>query len=149
MVRAEAHFNTRNQENTWPGHTSRVDDIVALRSEVAKLNQRLQTSYEGTSNTSVSSNAGRWAWKKRPPSQDQPVTKMVDGKTYHWCHKHHAWTIHSPEQCLGKRKKLPFQPVANEVETTFTNQQNNQTPTRLVLNTQLQAVLDAACQSNE
>ena len=29
----------------------------------------------------------------------------MEGKKYHWCTNHQAWTLHSPEQCRGKSTK--------------------------------------------
>ena len=45
-----------------------------------------------------------WAWKTKAPKKGDPKTKKVDGKTYHWCHKHEAWTLHAPADC---RKGVP------------------------------------------
>jgi len=37
--------------------------------------------------------------KKKAPSAGEPNTKTSNGKTYHWCHHHMAWTIHQPSDC--------------------------------------------------
>ena len=34
------------------------------------------------------------------------TTKKFDGKTYHWCSNHDAWTLHTPEECkMGDKGK--------------------------------------------
>ena len=46
-------------------------------------------------------NKDRYAWKKVPPKESESKVKSVNGKTYHWCTTHKAWTIHSPSKCNG------------------------------------------------
>ena len=38
-------------------------------------------------------------WKRKAPKDGDPKTKDHNGRTYHWCVHHMAWTIHLPEQC--------------------------------------------------
>ena len=38
-------------------------------------------------------------WMLKPPGKNDPKKKRVDGKDYHWCPYHQAWTRHSPEEC--------------------------------------------------
>ena len=46
------------------------------------------------------------AWMRTPPKGGQPETKEFNGRTWHWCHHHMAWTNHRPEDCrLGKNMK--------------------------------------------
>ena len=40
----------------------------------------------------------KWAWKTVPPKNGE-TTKKFGGKQYHWCPKHVAWCLHTPEQC--------------------------------------------------
>lgn len=47
-------------------------------------------------------NTGKWAWKDVPPPAGSPLSKTVGTKTYHWCPKHIAWTIHLPSKCEFK-----------------------------------------------
>ena len=37
--------------------------------------------------------------EKVPPKEGAPNTKDFQNKTYHWCIKHQAWTIHTPDDC--------------------------------------------------
>ena len=40
-----------------------------------------------------------------PPPIGTSSIKTVDGKKYHWCTNHQAWTLHSTEQCINKPTK--------------------------------------------
>lgn len=45
------------------------------------------------------------AWRFDPPAEGDPHSKVVDGKTSHWCPFHLAWCGHSSDNCeLGKRR---------------------------------------------
>ncbi len=44
-------------------------------------------------------NNKKWAWKDKAPKKGDPKTKKVKSKTYHWCHKHKAWTLHALADC--------------------------------------------------
>ena len=39
---------------------------------------------------------------KIPPPQGSPKTKVVDGKTYHRCVNHQAWTVNTEAECTFK-----------------------------------------------
>ena len=46
------------------------------------------------------------AWKKVPPKDSEKKMKEHDGRTYHWCVHHMAWTMHDPKECrLGLERK--------------------------------------------
>eukprot|EP00957_Ditylum_brightwellii_P069633 5288845-Ditylum_brightwellii.AAC.2 len=40
----------------------------------------------------------------KPPKYEKLLTKVLNGKTYHWCPNHKAWTKHTPGQCHMKSK---------------------------------------------
>ena len=45
------------------------------------------------------------AWKKTPPKDGDPKTKIVDGKPFQWCIHHMAWALHSSSECrLGQQR---------------------------------------------
>ena len=44
-------------------------------------------------------NDDKWAWKDVKPKDGAPTTKVVNGKTYHWCVHHKKWTLHKSEEC--------------------------------------------------
>jgi hypothetical protein len=41
-------------------------------------------------------------WKKEPPKEGEPRTKIVNNKTYNSCPKHSAWTFHTEADCRLK-----------------------------------------------
>jgi len=43
--------------------------------------------------------AKKWAWKLVPPKENDPKTKTVDTKEYHWCIHHASWTVHTAKEC--------------------------------------------------
>jgi hypothetical protein len=98
MVFAENKFLLRTENGQWNSPTEADKKIIAPTAQVDALKKSKLTQ---SSNTTGSSN--RWAWKAIRPKEREPKKKTVDCKTYHWCPTHEAWTIHSPEQCEGKR----------------------------------------------
>lgn len=57
----------------------------------------------------------KWAWKEVPPKEGEGKTKTVNGKEYHWCPNHEAWTLHTPKECK-KKPKEPEEIEANEAD---------------------------------
>ena len=56
------------------------------------------------SNKKKEDKSSPWAWKSVAPKLDEPKTKTVNGKVYHWCLHHKKWNIHSNDECdLGKK----------------------------------------------
>ena len=45
------------------------------------------------------SNDEKWTWKKIYPANEEDYSKQMAEKTYDWCIKHQAWTVHTPENC--------------------------------------------------
>ena len=37
----------------------------------------------------------------KQPKEGEPENKTVNGKEYHWCKNHAAWTRHKPSECKG------------------------------------------------
>ena len=79
---------------------------VTIRTEtgtIAATNNR--------SNNRGNRRTDKWAWKKIPPKDNESHTKTVNGKTYHWCDEHLAWTVHHPDPnredgCSLKKQRL-------------------------------------------
>ena len=44
-------------------------------------------------------------WRKIPPKDTDPQTKVVKGKTHHWCIHHMAWVRHHPRECHLKKQR--------------------------------------------
>lgn len=62
---------------------------------------------------------GADAWRLKPPGQDDPTTKNVNGKTLHFCERHGYWCFHTSEVCkltttyqsATTHNKAPAQPT--------------------------------------
>ena len=145
MLIAETDFKIRVEKGTWGQLSAEQQQIVALSAELKKFKNKSASSY---SNPSTSNNGGKdanqqnknggkkdnkknkksdkskkdkdskWAWKKAPPANGES-TKTFEGKTYYWCPKHKAWTLHKPSECrLGEHSN-------NNNSETSTNDNTN------------------------
>jgi hypothetical protein len=72
-------------------------------------------------------NTGRWAWKDVPPPSGSPHTKVVDGKTYHWCGNHLSWTLHTHEECrmVSQQEGKQEPSSAAQAVAAITNEHGN------------------------
>jgi hypothetical protein len=67
------------------------------------------------------------------------VVKTVDGKKYHWCIKHQAWTIHTPGNCHLNIKQP--KDISADTSTTTVEAHTEQEPT-LTMSTALKAIAE-------
>jgi hypothetical protein len=44
-------------------------------------------------------------WRGEAPSLGAPTTKVVKGKTYHYCSHHECWLGHTTAQCKAAAKE--------------------------------------------
>jgi hypothetical protein len=75
--------------------------IVALESTIAVLQadkRKDGPNSEDRQPKRTKEREDKYAWKKVPPKAGKPTKFMRNKKTYHWCPKHSAWTIHTPEE---------------------------------------------------
>jgi len=109
-------YTMRKDKGEWGAPTDEQNQLTALSSEVTKLqenNKKLISTLSkakkqrGKAPSKRSANDQKWAWKKVPPSDQQPKEKKVEGRTYHWCTNHQAWTLHKGSECK-------FKPMAME-----------------------------------
>ena len=85
-------------------------EIVVMRAEMVQLKGKLALSKNveqaGTGKTAEGTNKQRQkrdaTWKKVPPKANEPTTKKIGKKDFHWCKHHMAWTVHLPEDCRLK-----------------------------------------------
>eukprot|EP00957_Ditylum_brightwellii_P023678 1787040-Ditylum_brightwellii.AAC.1 len=132
------YYTVRKNRKVW-GQKTAEEQIVALSSTIEELkdaNLQLAKSIKGSSKPKASKPPARgksnqsakaspekyprlaeiepsdpnFGWMVKPPKDGESLTKVVSGKTYHWCPKHKAWVKHSPEQCqmkatAGKQKQ--------------------------------------------
>jgi hypothetical protein len=93
MSAALNKYELKVEDSSWSVPDKKDDRIIALEAENATLKAKGKTKANR-------GNAGdKYAWKKIVPKTGDPKTKKVNGKSYHWCHKHAAWTVHSPDEC--------------------------------------------------
>ena len=52
-------------------------------------------------NKKVKKRTKRETWITIQPKGDEKTSKQVNGKTYHWCPNHKAWTRHTAAECKG------------------------------------------------
>jgi hypothetical protein len=111
-------FRTLKQKGRWNAPSPQEERIIALTAQVeafkknsCKLDKGKTTAKDGTGGKKPGKpkrdRDAKFAWKKVPPNGDQAQEKKVDGKTYHWCPVHLAWTIHKPSECHGVGQVAP------------------------------------------
>ena len=102
MMLAINKYEVSMTHGTWTLTETKDAQIIALKAELEKKKKG-----KGNQNDD-----NRFAWKLIPPAEGDKTSKMWNKKKYHWCPKHDAWTVHTPEAC-----NLP---AKSEVATTTT-----------------------------
>jgi hypothetical protein len=101
-------FNTLKMKGLWETPSPEQEKIIALTAAVSSLKSRStkDTNPKGTNGKREPTQSGKtpgkdggiFAWKGVAPKEGEPKSKVVKGKTYHWC-THHAsplWSLHKP-----------------------------------------------------
>jgi hypothetical protein len=122
MQLAENKYRLMVDQGEWNKPTAQDRQIQALTSQIEHLQKKAvasappksatkpKTDTKGDSKpktttakqgSSSKKSSKDFAWKKVAPKEGEAKTKTVDGKKYHWCPNHKAWTIHSPSECHG------------------------------------------------
>ena len=106
MDAAENKFKTRVLLKTWSAPTKEQEQILALTAQVhqlriAKVAPKKEKRAPKDSSKGKQDREQKWAWKKVLPKEGEPVTKVVDGKTYHLACEHHPnqWVCHTTAEC--------------------------------------------------
>jgi hypothetical protein len=105
MHQALTKFKDLKRSKKWQAPTSEEEQIVALvAQQVEQLKKFTKKSKAGEKTVERSCKQRRdddpkFAWKLVQPKQGELSKKDVNGKTYHWCPKHNAWTLHEPGAC--------------------------------------------------
>jgi hypothetical protein len=79
-------------------------------------------------------------WKKTPPKAGSSETKIVNGKTYHWCKYHNTWVEHKPER-NGPNSCHLRQKIEKEESKSMSNTKIN-SECKLPFTNALAAILD-------
>jgi hypothetical protein len=107
MDAAENEYKTRMLLKTWSAPTKKQEQILALTAQVNQLrvvkatpNKDKRTPPKDLSKTKQDREQ-KWTRKKVLPKEGEPVTKVVDGKTYHLVCEHHPkqWICHTTAEC--------------------------------------------------
>jgi hypothetical protein len=105
MDAAENKFKTRVLLKTWSAPTKEQEQILALTAQVNQLRitkAAPQKDKRAPKDPKAKQDRDqKWAWKKVLPKEGEPVTKVVDGKTYHLACEHHPkqWVCHTTAEC--------------------------------------------------
>jgi hypothetical protein len=104
MSKALTKYELKVENKTWNVADAHKERIIALEAQVRSL--KAITPSGNTTNASTRK-ADAFAWKKVKPNANEPQSKSVNKKKYHWCDKHAMWSIHTPEQCFLKDSASP------------------------------------------
>jgi hypothetical protein len=103
MTIALRMYELRVEAGTWAAPDKKDEKIFALQAQLESANTKKTTRNTSTGQDGDSSKKNRkkkdFAWKKVPPKKGEGKQKVVGDKTYHWCIKHNAWTVHTAEEC--------------------------------------------------
>ena len=129
MYSAISKYQARIDAGTWCT-TNPEDEIVALKAELKQLKDLQSNSKKdkktkkdkdkkkkGKSKTDDKNKKPDWMLKEPTQAERQAGNKKsVNGKEYHWCPHHKAWTRHSPTECR----------LGSSPSTSSSNEQTNQ-----------------------
>lgn len=123
MHHALTKYKDLKRAKKWQAPSAEEEKIVALSAQVESLKKFAKKKGHATNTKESDGKKGKrrdddpkYKWKKVAPKTGEPHTKTVNGKNYHWCKGHLAWTIHSNEEC----RMVPDASSAGEDEITFT-----------------------------
>jgi len=107
MTLAENKFKILVQNQEWKAPSPEEAQILALKAELESMKRNRgkkdnKVNKDKKANNKAKKNGkkeGKPAWMSKPPLANEPKDKKVDGKEYHWCPRHLAWTRHKPSEC--------------------------------------------------
>jgi hypothetical protein len=120
MMSALNKYELRIENGTWMALSSKNERIIALQAQIDSLGSKSKDPKGSKKKTKPKGKEDEgYAWKKVPPVKGEN-TKTVKGKSYHWCPKHIAWTIHTPEQCNLSMEPKPPIGTSSQAESALT-----------------------------
>eukprot|EP00978_Attheya_sp_CCMP212_P009441 scaffold22332_cov61-Attheya_sp.AAC.2 len=108
MLIAENKFDALVQSGSWNQPTREQEQIIALTATIQNMEKRFKSTSKSSGKkkddkkkttkpkTKSKDDAG-FVWKLTRNSGE--TFRKVNGKTYYWCTKHNAFTLHKPEEC--------------------------------------------------
>jgi len=109
MKVAEETFKIRKFNNQWMVPSKEQAQLIALQAQLDKKKKTKETK----SKTEETEDKD---WKNIPPAKGEKHSKKVGNRTYHWCAKHKAWTVHHPKDCRLKQNTDSDKSKDNESE---------------------------------
>jgi hypothetical protein len=109
----ETKHKTLLLRKQWKALSKEEEQIIALSAQIDRLQKAPPSKSRPpagakTANAKAKQKArdDKWAWKRIPPKEGEPVTKVVGGKHYHLTCEHHPnqWVCHTSEQCSKNPK---------------------------------------------
>jgi len=116
MLLADNKFKTFRQANTWNAPSPEEEKILALESQIQKLQKEKKPKQQEGTKKGNKDGAKKGKWKKKDgpkwitvpladTNKDKP--KIVNGKQYYWCAKHAKWArLHA----RAKDSRIPRPP---------------------------------------
>jgi len=110
---AKAKYDEMVQEGTWMANEEAEAKLVALQAQLEQVElknkkyeaqrrkSRPDNKQKTKQNKSSASTNDKWKWKEQKPRPGQ-TTRLVNGKTYHWCVHHAKWCLHKSDECRLK-----------------------------------------------
>ena len=124
MADALNRFQALKSEGKWKVESPEDKSYIALQTELAEFKSLLKKSKLKLADSNLpksrknkrndrskpdgSKNKPKKQdekWRRTPPKDDDPTSKTVKGKIYHWCLHHMAWVRHKPEDCNLKKQR--------------------------------------------
>jgi len=120
MLLADNKYKTLKEKNEWCIPSAEQEEIVALRADMKKMQQRANKAgksngkkggkdkdgkkgaKKGKGGDKKSSKRTTKEWITKAPKPGEPKTKEVDGVTWKFCEKHKKWGQHTTEECEGR-----------------------------------------------
>jgi hypothetical protein len=133
MESALNKYQLRVEKGIWNAMGRKDEQIMALQAQ-------LESKSKEPRGPPRKQGKDPFAWKKDKPKAGEGEAKTVNGKKYHWCVKHQAWTIHTPDNCHLNTKKHT-EDSQDQQHNTKIETPNANTPA-LTMSDALQAIAD-------
>ena len=114
MGLALTKFNTLKEQLQWTQDERANEEIVSLKAEIASLKQQNKRKWKQPNRSRKRDE--RFAWKEKKIAGNDVLVR--NGKTYHWCPFHKAYTLHKPEECRMDQRKQKAEKGNEETPVT-------------------------------
>jgi hypothetical protein len=103
MHQVENHYKVRIQQGNWLAPSKKDEQIMALKTmyENNAISNKGENNIKRSRDDKIKADKTKNPWKYTAPNQGEPMTKDVNGITWHWCGKHQKWAGHKEADCQG------------------------------------------------